>query len=207
MSRLALVVAGFPASGKTLLLRNALGVDQPIFGKYSQHQKEFRPVRSAADHLPRRVIGNLYAHFEWVDALLKDDSFVPPDLLMLHVDLASAVKLRDDAFPYSVYRNPRFLADCLDETLASLVKRYGEIVVNTVHAPLEELANRYLKRQHHWRLDGWGATNLDELYRSGDEDTFRIVSQVCADHLRRISAYRLRTDWHPGFRFTVTEEG
>ena len=30
MSRLALVVAGFPASGKTLLLRNALGVDQPI---------------------------------------------------------------------------------------------------------------------------------------------------------------------------------
>jgi hypothetical protein len=207
MSRLALVVAGFPASGKTLLLRHALGVDQPIFGKYSQHQKKIRPVPSATDHLPRRVIGNHYAHFEWVDALLKDDNFAPPDILMLHVDLASAVKLRDDAFPYSVYRNPRFLADCLDETLASLVKRYGEIVVNTVHAPLQELANRYLKRQHQWRLDGWGATNLDELYRSGDEDTFRIVSQVCADHFGRISAYRVRTDWHPGFRFTVTEEG
>lgn len=206
MSRLALVVAGFPASGKTLLLRHALGVDQPIFGKYSQHQKEFRPVPSAADHLPRRVIGNHYAHLEWVDNLLKDDSFAPPDILMLHVDLASAVKLRDDAFPYSAYRNPRFLADCLDETLASLVRRYGEIAVNTVHVPLQDLANRYLKRQHLWRLDGWGATNLDELYRSGDEDTFRIVSQVCADHLARISAYRVRTDWHPGFRFTVTED-
>ena len=119
-----MVVAGFPAAGKTLLLRHALAVDQPIFGKYSQHQKEFRPVPSAHDHLPRRVIGNLYAHFEWVDALLKDDSFVPPDLLMLHVDLASTVKLRDDAFPYSVYQNPRFLADCLDEMLASLVQRY-----------------------------------------------------------------------------------
>jgi hypothetical protein len=207
MSRLALLVAGFPASGKSLLLRHALSADQPIFGRYSTHQKGFRPVPSVIDYMPRRVIGDHYVHFEWINDLLKDANFAPPDILMVHVDLASAVKLRDDVFPYSMYRNPRFLADCLDETMATLVNCYEEIVVNTVHAPLQELANRYLQRQHRWKLDGWGATNLDELYRTGDEDTFSLVSKACADHLKRVAAYRVRTDWLHGHSFTVTEEG
>lgn len=205
MERVALILAGFPATGKSHLLRHCLSAKVPLFGKFSPYQAGFVPVPRVLDHYPRNPVGNQYAHHEWFIDLLKTGQSEMPRVALLHMDLANVVQLRQASNSYLTFLQPNHLAVRLEHSLSPLTDHFDKIVVNSVEVPLEELARRYLRRQHAWRINGWGDTHLDAIYRSIDVVTFRAVTQACNEYFARVSDYRLKTTWTTGFHFLVNE--
>lgn len=206
MSKVALIMAGFPSAGKSTLLQHCLFLRVPLFGRHSREQDRFAPIplgtnESDAEYL----IGRSYVQLQSAQKLFREQDFVPPDSMMVHVDLSNASSFRD--LPYESFRDEEFVFERFRKELLFVTKNYDFVVINTLDVPLNILASQYRARANRSRdKRGWGDSNLDRLYKEQDFVVFETIRKSWKRYSNSIGSYLLETAWKPNFQFVVVEK-